>query len=405
MVTIDKILGGPLMHSHDALDIAIDSRYLQLAGVTGGQTAIGGTGVTDILKLQGTTGNGTSTSPAIQLLTGNNGATTAVTLLNNGNVGIGTTAPEGRLHINGTADNQQLIVEAHSTQTSNLAEFRNSSGAVRAYVTGLGRIASETTSRPETISDLGDRLYVGADETSAGITSYVRGAYMYSNWTSSNTFTGIIGLNAIAYRTGTGASFSTTKYGNMIAGRYAVRNLNATGTVATATGISAYVENGGTGGVVAGTITTAYGILSEGNEAGSGTIVNSYGLYLKDAVKESGSITNNYGIYLQDINDGGTLNHAILTNAGNIVFNEGGDASTDFRVESDTEANMIFLDANADTDGAVYLGGTTNGIKINKGGVLTFLGTANISGGATGTFTTADAKTVTVTGGIITAIV
>jgi len=36
-------------------------------GISGGQTAIGGTGVTDILKLQGTTGNGTTTFPAIQL--------------------------------------------------------------------------------------------------------------------------------------------------------------------------------------------------------------------------------------------------------------------------------------------------------------------------------------------------
>lgn len=90
---------------------------------------------------------------------------------------------------------------------------------------------------------------------------------------------------------------------------------------------------------------------------------------------------------------------------GSVTFNEGGVSTMDVRMESDTEENMFFLDANADTDGALYLGGTTNGIKINKGGVLTFLGTANISGGATGSFTTTDGKTVTVTGGIITAIV
>jgi hypothetical protein len=39
-------------------------------GVVGGQTAIGGTGVTDILTLKGTTGNGTSGSPAIQAIRG-----------------------------------------------------------------------------------------------------------------------------------------------------------------------------------------------------------------------------------------------------------------------------------------------------------------------------------------------
>jgi hypothetical protein len=70
-------------------------------GVVGGQTAIGGTGVTDILTLKGTTGNGTSGSPAIQAIVGNNGATTALTVLNSGNVGIGTTAPGNTLNVKG----------------------------------------------------------------------------------------------------------------------------------------------------------------------------------------------------------------------------------------------------------------------------------------------------------------
>ncbi len=72
-------------------------------GVSGGQTAIGGTGITDVLSLKGTTGNGTLTSPAIQALVGNNGGTTALTILNNGNVGIVTTSPSATLDVqNGT---------------------------------------------------------------------------------------------------------------------------------------------------------------------------------------------------------------------------------------------------------------------------------------------------------------
>ena len=62
---------------------------------------IGGTGVTSILSLQGTTGNGTLTSPAIQFLVGNNGSTNAVTVLNNGNVGIGITVPIDLLSLGG----------------------------------------------------------------------------------------------------------------------------------------------------------------------------------------------------------------------------------------------------------------------------------------------------------------
>ena len=70
-----------------------------ITGKSGGQTAIGGTGITDILTLKGTSGNGTLTSPAINLNVGNNGATNSMTILNNGNVGIGTTNPSYNLVI------------------------------------------------------------------------------------------------------------------------------------------------------------------------------------------------------------------------------------------------------------------------------------------------------------------
>lgn len=75
--------------------------YAKLTGRAGGTTLIGGTGVTDILKLQGTSGNGTLTSPAVQCLVGNDGATVAWTALNNGNVGFGTTSPESPLDVRG----------------------------------------------------------------------------------------------------------------------------------------------------------------------------------------------------------------------------------------------------------------------------------------------------------------
>ena len=60
---------------------------------------------------------------------------------------------------------------------------------------------------------------------------------------------------------------------------------------------------------------------------------------------------------------------------GNIVFNESGLAANDFRVESDTEANMILLDSSANN---IELGGTTNGVKIEKGGAMTLLGNGRV---------------------------
>lgn len=66
----------------------------------GGQTLIGGTGVTDKIVLQGTSANGTSTAAALEMKVGNNGATTAMTIKNDGNIYVpgileNTTSGEG----------------------------------------------------------------------------------------------------------------------------------------------------------------------------------------------------------------------------------------------------------------------------------------------------------------------
>ena len=50
--------------------------------------------------------------------------------LQSGNVGIGETTPLARLHVKGTADDEQLIIQAHSTQNANLVEFQDSDGNV-----------------------------------------------------------------------------------------------------------------------------------------------------------------------------------------------------------------------------------------------------------------------------------
>lgn len=81
---------GTAIEAENVVPIGQDlSAYALLAGRAGGQTLIGGTAITDILKLQGTSGNGTLTSPAIQFLVGNTGGTVALTVLNNGKIGIG----------------------------------------------------------------------------------------------------------------------------------------------------------------------------------------------------------------------------------------------------------------------------------------------------------------------------
>jgi hypothetical protein len=67
--------------------------------------------------------------------------------------------------------------------------------------------------------------------------------------------------------------------------------------------------------------------------------------------------------------------NAVVSVSDGLIVNEGGLSTADFRAESDTEANMLFLDASADQ---LFLGGTTNGVRIDKGGEMTFLGTATV---------------------------
>ncbi|MDD4986893.1 MAG: hypothetical protein PHQ43_14185, partial [Dehalococcoidales bacterium] len=122
-----------ILDLEDWKEAQLDTRYLIKAGVTGGQTAIGGTAITDILKLQGTSGNGTLTSPAIQALVGNNGATTALTILNNGNVGIGTTSRNSKLEIGNNTDTNKLTITSNNSSS---VVFNDQGGSARVWEVG-----------------------------------------------------------------------------------------------------------------------------------------------------------------------------------------------------------------------------------------------------------------------------
>ena len=126
---------------------------------------IGGTGITDILKLQGTTGNGTTTNPAIQLLTGNNGGTTALTVLNNGSVSVGTTSPGAKLQIDtGSTSTVGQIIKGAASQTADLQQWQNSAGTVSSSVSSAGVISA-----PSFNSTGGKSIFFGSSSTQAPI--------------------------------------------------------------------------------------------------------------------------------------------------------------------------------------------------------------------------------------------
>lgn len=125
---------------HNALsNLSVDSHpiYAFLAGRAGGQTVIGGTGVTDALTLQGTSGNGTLTNKALRVLVGNAGATEAMTVLNNGDVGIGIVNPSARMHIVGPT-----LTSSSATSALSITQTWNTTGSPTAIFANITNTAS-----------------------------------------------------------------------------------------------------------------------------------------------------------------------------------------------------------------------------------------------------------------------
>lgn len=202
-----------------------------------------------------------------------------------------------------------------------------------------------------------------------------------------DAMTGLLEVNptVIANATAIGSvlNFNGNSPISSLTGLYIEIDKNGSGNVTDIYGVTSYAQIAG-GGLVG----ALYGFWMQGGTAIATTITNVYGNYIAPSTTMFGGvITNNYGIYIDDQTVGSTLNYAIYTNIGLIRFgddvtvakgfivNENGDAAGDFRVESDTEANMVFLDASSDF---IQFGGTTNSIQISKGGSLTLNGTGAI---------------------------
>jgi len=168
-----------------------------------------------------------------------------------------------------------------------------------------------------------------------------------------------------------GLGFGVTKaggfnLGNMYALLGTVKNTGTAGTISGMYGMYVNILVG-TNAAHAGTITQAvvYYAPAPARSAGTATITSMYGAYIGN--QGAAFVTNAIGLEIGDQSGAGTLNIALRTNAGLIVFNEGGDANSDVRMEGDTNVNLFFLDASADKIG---IGTSTPGYLLEVNGTF-----------------------------------
>lgn len=242
----------------------------------------------------------------------------------------------GNIVIDGSVDAVQLMVQGHSTQTNNLFEVRNSSNDLLSSLNFEGFFQNSATYAFSS----GEKNMVNLAPTV--IPTSGANFYFYKGGTT---------LSSGDEHTGTISTmkFDITKSGG---GRSAnVRFVDA----------SYFISGSGE--------TTDLALFrGEVTKNASGKIGTAYGLYLDiknsnatnniDALyysrfrtpQATGTISALYGLYMDDMNTG-TTSYAILTNAGNVVINEGGDANTSVRIEGDTDPNLFTTNPSTDRVG------------------------------------------------------
>lgn len=160
-------------------------------------TLIGGSGTTQTLVFQTTTGVGATGADHIWKV-GNNGGTEAMRILNSANVGIGTNNPQSLLNLSkNTTQNVAVknsgtilqIVGVDSASINPTIEVNGFGGAVPIF---LARVAGGTAASPTAVPNGQVLIAFGADGLTTGSTYVQGGAFFFnagSAWSATNAHT------------------------------------------------------------------------------------------------------------------------------------------------------------------------------------------------------------------------
>lgn len=279
--------------------------------------------------------SGSSAPGRIEFHTTKSGSTSPTTkfiIKHDGKTTVGSTSGSGQFNVIGSSDVIQTIIKAHSTQTTNLQEWQNSSGTVLASIGGTGFWAIGNSSVPVTST----RFLIAENIGTASDTTTRNGLQVNYLRTATRTSGTDYGLNILI-------SNRSTNGGTATGGSYQIENRAVALTTASAFKALVY---GRTTDV--GTIVDAHAIQTD-MVANANTFTNSYGIKINAPTITTGAITNNYGLYINNHSVGTTLNYAIYTNAGLVHFGD--------TVDLASGKNLTLLAGNITTD-------TTTGTKI-----------------------------------------
>lgn len=366
-------------------------------------TKTGTTSATALLQLGALDGNDRA---PLDFYVFNGGYNRVLRLAPSGNVGIGNDSPSAKLHVVGSADTQQLIVKANATQTANIQEWQSSTGAVKALVNANGDF-----SRMGNGGSGSEQFGTGAD--AAGSNSVAIGNSSHAQGNGSIAIGMGAEVNAAAYANGSiaigfgatvgdhwasialGRSSATTADGQFVigGGSYQVKDIYPSGLIQSASDVVTYHSPSGGGGfnikgwdlmMQPGTGTGTGGggdfiiqtaaagassniplpyserlrVTSAGN-VGIDTATPTAKLQVKGTGASSAttslSIQNSASTDLLAVRDDGTIGIGTATPATTLDVRGGGTPAI-------TVGNL------ANTDGALYFGNSSHGIKRNYNG-------------------------------------
>lgn len=203
-----------------------------------------------------------------------------------------------------------IVAKAFSaTQTANLQEWRNSSDAVLAAISANGALLSTVPSVA----------------------------------LSGNSYAAFTDMNAAP------PSASTGSFRGYFARAIITTAVNLTSSGGGLIGIRGNAQADG-----GGTVTTAWGIVGYVQSSNSSIVTNAVSVYaFAPTTATSGTIVNAYGLYIPAISSGGTSNHSIYTNAGDVRLMAGNSDKIGFHGVTPVARQLLATGAGATVDSVI----------------------------------------------------